>query len=701
MKAWVKWLLIILGVLLAGFILLMIFAGGDETEESEETGSYASLADGNSTADDLDFDLDDETDAESDADADTTGGEHPALLESSYSPDDTWAVYWYLCGSDLESGSGAATEDMMEMFETELPENVKVVIQTGGAYEWQNDMVDPNYLERYVYSGTDIELVDQQPNASMGDGDTLKDFLLFCQENYPADHQAVIFWNHGGGSVGGVAYDEVFDADSLKLDEIYAAFSEVCELSMDNQPYELVGFDACLMSTIDTAFTFADIAKYMVGSEELEPGNGWYYSGWLGELAKHPEMNGAQLGKAICDSYVEGCELEWTDDEITLSVTDLSAIEPLLTAYDNVGKEALSAASQDAVFISEFARCARSAESYGGNSKEEGYTNMVDLGDLVRNSESLLQETSDDLLKCLDNCIVYKVNGPYRTQASGLSCYYSFNADKEDFNGFTQVGASEPFKYLYGYEISGTLTPEGQQFIEEMGYESLPEIETLESSGLDDFPLTLDEEGCAVLDLGSETANMLQAVYFQLAYEDEELDLSILLGRDNNLEADWENGVFTDNFYGYWGTIDGHLVYMELVEEKDDYNIYAVPILLNGEEYNLRVAYDYNKEAYEIMGARKGIDSAGMSDKELKKLKAGDEITSMFYVASLSGDDDYVLSEVETFTLTDKTVFEDQDMGDGTFTMMFEMVDMQNESAYSDVVTFYVEGEEITTEVYE
>ncbi len=38
---------------------------------------------------------------------------------------DDWAIYWYLCGSDLESNYGSATEDLSELMEAELPENVK------------------------------------------------------------------------------------------------------------------------------------------------------------------------------------------------------------------------------------------------------------------------------------------------------------------------------------------------------------------------------------------------------------------------------------------------------------------------------------------------------------------------------------------------------------------------------------------------
>ena len=48
----------------------------------------------------------------------------------------SWAVYWYLCGSDLESEGGFATDDLLELLEVRLPENVTVVIETGGAVEW-------------------------------------------------------------------------------------------------------------------------------------------------------------------------------------------------------------------------------------------------------------------------------------------------------------------------------------------------------------------------------------------------------------------------------------------------------------------------------------------------------------------------------------------------------------------------------------
>ena len=87
------------------------------------------------------------------------GGDTPASDETD-AADGTWAVYWYLCGSDLESGGGFATSDLSELMEVELPEEVNVVIQTGGSSVWQNDLVDAEKLQRWVYSSEGLSLVD-------------------------------------------------------------------------------------------------------------------------------------------------------------------------------------------------------------------------------------------------------------------------------------------------------------------------------------------------------------------------------------------------------------------------------------------------------------------------------------------------------------------------------------------------------------
>ena len=624
-------------------------------------------------------------------------------IGSSGDPDQTWAIYWYLCGSDLESEAGFATDDLAEMMEVTLPENVKVVIETGGAWLWMNEVVDASLRQRFVYSGDALELVDEQPLANMGDARTLAEFLTFCNTNYPADRTMVVFWNHGGGSVSGAAFDENFGYDALTLSEFREGFDAAFDLSREDPPIDVIGFDTCLMGSIDTAAAFSDIARFMVASEEYEPGGGWLYSGFLQALADDPGMDGARLGQHICDTYLEGCEDNWVEDEVTLSVVDLSRLDGLLEAYESMGAEALTCALADPGFFARFGREAESSENYGGNTRDQGYSNMVDLGDLADNCQELLPQSALEVLDALEDCVLYQVTGPYRENARGLSCYYSYNGDLEDFYGYVEEGCSDSFKYLYNYSLQGDVPQEGMDYIDSLGYEeeSLPYVPDLSEDGEEEYPLYLDDEGYVVMELDQDTLNLLKGVYFQLAYADFDEDIMLLLGQDNDIDADWDTGIFKDNFRGVWGAIDGYLVYMEVYYEGDDYTAYSVPILLNGEEYSLRVIYDYNDERYYILGARKGIDSNGMADKNLVQLRPGDEITTIHYASTISGDDDFEALEMDTFTVTEDTVFEEVDMGDGTFLLMFELADARNNYAYSELVSFTVEGEDIEVEILE
>ncbi|MBQ1490817.1 MAG: hypothetical protein IIZ39_02555, partial [Blautia sp.] len=54
--------------------------------------------------------------------------------------------------------------------------------------------------------------------------------------------------------------------------------------------YDFIGFDTCLMATVENARMLADYADYMIASEETEPGIGWYYTNWLTALSRNTSI---------------------------------------------------------------------------------------------------------------------------------------------------------------------------------------------------------------------------------------------------------------------------------------------------------------------------------------------------------------------------------------------------------------------------
>ncbi|MBR1806869.1 MAG: clostripain, partial [Selenomonadaceae bacterium] len=418
------------------------------------------------------------------------------------------------------------------------------------------------------------------------------------------------------------------------------------------------------------------------------------------------------------------CEAYDVDDTATLSVVDMSKLPDLRDAYDTFGLEALVKAYENPRnFFSKFGRGAANAENYGGNNKSDGYTNMVDLADLARGSKSVLTATPDRLIGAIDNAVIYKVHGEYRGKGGGISSFYSYNGNENSLASFINLdSASESNKLLYYYLVFGELPDDVKPILADLAKEPnafataepepapvqtapiTPPAQTqniFDVSQLEDTNVDIDADDNAFVTLTQEQMDLISSVHCQLLYISAADDIMLFLGTDADINADWDTGVFKDNFRGVWPMLDGHPVYVEIVEENDKYNLYSIPIKLNGQECNLQVAYVYAAEQYFILGAKKGLDSNGMSDRELIKLKAGDEITTLHYGTTISGDEsDLTQVEVETFTIGEHPTVKDEQLGDGTYYYAFEFISpTDNNSALSKLVQFDIRNGEITTTV--
>ena len=136
---------------------------------------------------------------------------------------------------------------------------------------------------------------------------------------------------------------------------------------------------------------------------------------------------------------------------------------------------------------------------------------------------------------------------------------------------------------------------------------------------------------------------------------------------------------------------------MELSYEGENYNLYAVPVLINGEEYKLEVAYDFTAEAWSVLGARKPVDANGMADKNLYMLEDGDVIDIVWYMSPV-GSTNFEQYKVATITYGKDTVFEETWLPDDTYTLVFQMRDAAGNYINSNFVDFRVEGENIYAE---
>ena len=241
---------------------------------------------------------------------------------------DTVTVMIYMNGSDLESQYGYATEDLREMLNATLSDNVNVVIQTGGTKKWKTDGISNKHAQRFLVADKHLELIDDSlGQLDITDEQTIRDFIVFCSNNYPADRNILIFWDHGGGVVYGYGVDENLNDPyaALTLDEIQRAVRD------SGVKFEMIGFDSCLMGGLETACALCDYSDYLIVSEDFESGSGWEYQNWLSLLGYNSSTPMTDVAKVVVNDFIQ--ESIFADSEGVLALIDLRYTRLLYSAW--------------------------------------------------------------------------------------------------------------------------------------------------------------------------------------------------------------------------------------------------------------------------------------------------------------------------------------------------------------------------------
>jgi len=246
-------------------------------------------------------------------------------------------------------------------------------------------------------SGLRFTAVESFPNASMGDGDTLLAFVNAAHAMYPADRYALILWDHGGGPLHGVCWDELYDADSLSLNEVTTALTEA-GFTGENKLY-FIGFDACLMGSVEVASAMSPFADYMIASEETEPGLGWNYA-FLGDIAS--DLDGAATGCRIVDDYFRA--QEGSASVLTMACFDLSAIQTVCETSEIFFDHLDSVTAQT---FAAYAEARRVSRGYGRAYGAGGDYDLVDLRGILSEDAFASAEGAVAFATALDKLVVY------------------------------------------------------------------------------------------------------------------------------------------------------------------------------------------------------------------------------------------------------------------------------------------------------
>ena len=250
----------------------------------------------------------------------------------------------------------------------------------------------PKVSRRYVVEKNNLVQQGNDYSMDSGNPDTLLSFCRWAIQTYPAQHHALVLWNHGTGvldpvlrravnpsglfsynpttkfielnrSVGfidyitkgveqdlleeeytphlehpehrGICFDDS-TGNYLTNQSLKKVLSTVCKEYLGGKKLSCLLCDACLMSMIEVAAPLKDYVRYFVASQEVELGTGYNYATVLTPFLTQkmdPKAFALHVVSAFHDTYSK------ITNDFTHAALDLSQIQYFEPCVDTLAQQ--------------------------------------------------------------------------------------------------------------------------------------------------------------------------------------------------------------------------------------------------------------------------------------------------------------------------------------------------------------------------
>ena len=355
-----------------------------------------------------------------------------------------WGFYVYMAGDNTLYDE--LTDDLNEMKMVGSNEDLNIIALT--------DKISDN--DSHLYHVMKHNLIEKnlsevnstwQNELDMGDGDTLRDFLIWASDSFPAKKKILIIWNHGSG------WEKVAEDGSsyLTVPEINNSLNEYREMTNES-PFTLIGFDACLMGMFEIMYELKDHAEMVHGSEAYEPLEGWTYNNLLYKLNKN--LNNEDLAYHVVNDYVESYRngSVYTSYSVTASVVSSNNLEKLWNELDNFSSEINSILP---VFKSEIENARGDTQRFDQN---PNYRDLYDLTVKIERDIPVIsvKDAAQNLRKAINETVMFKDHWikPEKLnveRANGMTIYFPVEGVKYGYNEL-KIESNKWFDFITNYE---------------------------------------------------------------------------------------------------------------------------------------------------------------------------------------------------------------------------------------------------------
>ena len=296
-------------------------------------------------------------------------------------------------------------------------------------------------------------------DIDMGNPNTLKDFVNWTINNYPANFLFLVLWDHGSGCMG-ICYDVASGNDSLSLPKITQALSGIPAI------IDGVLMDACGTSMLEVAYQIKDSANILVGPEGLGYGSDMPpYDAYLNNLSNNSSISPNAFAKEIVKDYIRWAyaNAPWIQSA-TMTATDLTKMTSLAAAIDDF---ATTLKEKETLYHEQISLARSMTKGYPGPYQNPNgtyqtgyYVDLYDFASLVNATvpDEELRNDSSQVMTSIENAVIMKldINEP---GTNGLAVFFPDEKGKYDTFATiyedTAFAINTPWDELVKYHLSG------------------------------------------------------------------------------------------------------------------------------------------------------------------------------------------------------------------------------------------------------
>ncbi|MBM4391861.1 MAG: hypothetical protein FJ090_12130 [Deltaproteobacteria bacterium] len=340
-------------------------------------------------------------------------------------PPARWQFLVYMDGdNDLEE---YVVVDLNELERTGSGHGVEVLVQADRIEGYDDKDGDWTGARRYrIVADNDPDVVSSPVLQDLGEVDmaspeTLADFIDWAAREYPAEHRALVLWDHGDGwlvtgTAGapppGIASDDTSGTVlSIAGGDLAAALEP--GLAAHGR-FDVLAFDACNMASWEVAHAMQPYARYMSAAETWVGWEGFMYQDVLAFIRDDHSAEGAELAVEMSRGAVED------GGELTHSATDLDALLEVSARVDELAGLGLETSEYSDALLA-----GRDGAQGMDDWWEEWYLDLGDLAaQLVEGGEPGLAAAAAELTVALDEAVIGNFAAEEYAWAGGLTILF-------------------------------------------------------------------------------------------------------------------------------------------------------------------------------------------------------------------------------------------------------------------------------------